>query len=233
MKLSTLFKLLLALLLAVSLGACSHTAKSGQAPMPITKVARPDSILVANFTANAANVKADSSMLSKLNAQENEATKQSQIMNEATDALATELVKHITEMGFHARRTDGSQSLTAGSILITGQFASIDEGNKARRGLIGLGAGQSSIDTDIQIIAPSASSQQELYAFKAHADSGNKPGAAVGGAASSTAAKLAGVAKNAANAYSSATAQLAAQNADEIAEQLSAYFAQQGWLATK
>ncbi len=233
MKLSTIFKLLLAILLVVSLGACTHTTKPEQAAIPIAKIAKPESLLVANFTVNTANVKSDSSILSKLKPQENEATNQSQISNEAIDALATALVKRITEMGFYAQRTDGNQPPTAGSILIAGRFTSIDEGNKARRGLIGLGAGQSSIDTDVQIIAPSATSQQELYAFKAHADSGNKPGAAAGGAASSAAAKLAGVAKSASSAYNSATAQLAAQNADEIADQLSAYFVQQGWVATK
>ena len=226
----TQYKLLLALLLVTLLGACTNTIKQEQETGTLAKMAKPEYIMVSDFVVNAADIKINSSVLSKLKRKltdDDEAVEKSRITREVTDALATELEQRITSMGFNVRRTDSSQPLLAGAMLVTGKLLNIDEGNNVRRGIIGLGAGQSSIDSEVQLFAPSNSSQQALYAFKSHVDSGKMPGLAIGpaGAAVKAGKALAGGVK----AYRSSETQLAAQLAEEIAAKLSAYFVRQGW----
>jgi hypothetical protein len=91
--------------------------------------------------------------------------------------------------------------------------------------------GQSSLDSDVQVLAPSPSGLRELVSFEAHADSGDMPGAAVMGAAAGAGA-AAVVATNAViggvKSYRSSAAQQAKKIADKITGQLSDYFARQG-----
>ena len=127
-------------------------------------------------------------------------------------------------------------SVPAGSILITGYFVDIDEGNRLQRDVIGLGMGQSILDSKVRVLAPSPSGYRELIAFDAHADSGDMPGAAVMGPAGAAAGAgtAAVIATNAVaggiKSYKSASAEEAKKMADKIAAQLSQYFAQQGWI---
>jgi len=126
--------------------------------------------------------------------------------------------------------------VSPGTILITGQFTNINEGNRLRRNVIGLGMGQSSLDSKVRVLAPSASGYQELISFDAHADSGEMPGAAVMGpagaaAGAGTAAVIgANAAVGGVKSYKSASAQQAKKMAEQIADELARYFAQQGWI---
>jgi len=139
-------------------------------------------------------------------------------------------------MGLYAVRADPSLQPTPGSILITGYFVDIDEGNRLQRNVIGLGMGKSYLDSKIRVLAPSPSGYRELIAFEAHADSGEMPGAAVMGPAGAAAGAGAAavIATNAVaggvKSYRSASTQEAKQMADKIAAQLAQYFAQQGWI---
>ncbi|MGZ4970584.1 MAG: DUF4410 domain-containing protein, partial [Methylobacter sp.] len=112
----------------------------------------------------------------------------------------------------------------------------IDEGNRLRRNVIGLGLGQSSLDTEVRVLAPAPSGYMELMTFQTHTDSGNMPGAAVLGPAAAGAGAGAGavvgssVAIGGAKSYRSSSAQQAEKVADKISEQLAKYFAAQGWI---
>ncbi len=127
--------------------------------------------------------------------------------------------------------------VTRGVILIKGSFAKIDEGNRLRRNVVGLGMGQSSIDCEVQVLAPAPSGYEKLIAFNAHADSGEMPGAVVmgpaGAAAGAGAAAVVGanVGMAGAKSYRSASAQQAKNIADKITNQLASYFARQGWIS--
>ena len=139
-------------------------------------------------------------------------------------------------MGLYPVRADQSLQPAPGSILITGYFVDIDEGNRLQRNAIGLGMGKSYLDSKVRVLAPSPSGYQELIAFDAHADSGEMPGAAVMGPAGAAAGAgtAAVIATNAVTSgvksYRSASTQEAIRMADKIAAQLAQYFAQQGWI---
>ncbi len=204
-----------------------------------TGMPKPNSVLIYNFAVNPDDVKTTSGILGKLQASMKKTTQsaeETQLAREVSDAMATELTQKIAAMGLNPVRADQTLRPTQGSIVITGAFVNINEGNQAQRSVIGLGMGQSSLDSKVVVLAPSPSGDQELLSFDAHADSGDMPGAAVMGPAgaatgAATAAAVAtNVATGAVKSYKSASAQQAKVMAEKIAAQLATYFAQQGWI---
>ena len=204
-----------------------------------TGMPKPNSVLIYNFAVNADEVKTTSGLLGKIEGrmmQTTQSAEKFQLAREVSDAMAAELTQKIAAMGLIAIRADQSLRATPGSIIITGAFVDIDEGNQAQRSVIGLGMGKSSLDSKVVVLAPSPSGDQELLAFDAHADSGDMPGAAVMGPAGAAAGAgtAAVIATNAATGtfkgYKSASAHQAKAMAEKIAAQLATYFAQQGWI---
>ena len=169
-------------------------------------------------------------------ANSNQTAEQIQLGREVADALATELTQKIAAMGLNPVRAIDNMPVSPGSILVTGHFVNIDEGNRLRRNVIGLGSGQSSLDAEVSLLAPGSSGYVDLITFQAHADSGNMPGAGIMGPAGAAAGAgtAAVIAANAAvggvKSYKSASAQQAKKMAEKISEQLANYFAQQGWI---
>jgi hypothetical protein len=201
---------------------------------------KPSTVLIYNFPVSLQAVQQSSSPISRLKRtieSESDTTGKTQLGKEVADALATELMKKIAALGLNPKRADESLSVAPGTIAITGQITNIDEGNSIRRNVIGFGAGQSSLDVNVSVLAPSSSGNKELIGFDAHADSGEKPGAVVlgpvGAAAGAGTAATVGVnvAKGAANIYKSASAHQAEDMADKITTELAKYFSKQGWIS--
>jgi hypothetical protein len=123
-------------------------------------------------------------------------------------------------------------------LILDGQFLDLSEGNRLRRMVIGLGVGQSVIDTRVQLYQFDDGVSKQLAEFKVNSNSGEMPGvaltapagAAAGGAAA--AASLgANLAAGAGKTYTSAMGTLTTRSADKTASYLSQYFANQGWIA--
>lgn len=219
--------------------ACATTDVRMSNEIASSGLPRPQQVLVYNFAVSPEDIKQNASFFARLGRNiegSNQTAEQIQLGREVSDALATELTQNIADMGLNSRRALDNMPVAPGSILITGHFVNIDEGNRLRRNVIGLGLGQSSLDAKIRILAPGPSGYTELAAFDAHADSGEMPGAAVFGpagvAAGAGTAAVVGtnVAIGGAKSYKSAAAQQAKKIADKISEQLSQYFARQGWI---
>lgn len=200
---------------------------------------RPQQVLIYNFAVSPADIQQNSSIFSKLSrnmGNSDQTAQQIQLGREVADALATELTQKIAAMGLNPVRAVDNMPVPQGSILITGHFVKIDEGNRLRRNVIGLGLGQSSLDTEVRLLAPGPSGYAELITFEAHADSGDMPGAAVMGPAGAAAgaATAAVIATNAVvggvKSYKSSSAEQAKKIAGKISDQLAKYFAQQGWI---
>ncbi|MDO9105490.1 MAG: DUF4410 domain-containing protein [Methylovulum sp.] len=231
----------IALLAVLFVIGCAKTVVQERITAVDAGIARPKSVLIGDFAVNAADIKTNSSLLARMKrsmGSESQAGEAVEVGRETADALAAELVQRITALGFNVQRIQGTQQLMPESILIAGRFVNIDEGNNMRRALIGLGAGQSSVDTEVQVLAAAVTGYNELVAFSVHADSGNMPGAVVMGpagaaAGTGTAATLAiNAGMGGVKAHRSASAQQAKQIADQIVGKLSVYFAQQGWISS-
>jgi hypothetical protein len=226
--------------LVALLAGCAQSTVQTRGEVAQSGLPRPQRILVHNFAVSADDVKQSSGLFATLGrelANSNQTAEQIEIGREVSDALAEELTARIRALGFDTVRANPATPLVQNSLVIAGRFVNIDEGNRLRRTVIGLGAGQSSVDVTVSLFAPGRSGYRELATFDAHADSGNMPGAAVTGpagaaAGASTAAVVAtSAAMGVAKGYRSMSTQQARQIADKIVEELSRYFARQGWIA--
>jgi len=239
MRLINLLRLSGTGLIFLLITGCAKTNVQETYEVANTGMPTPNPVLIYNFAVNPEDVQQNSSIFAKIERNienNNQTAEEIQLGREVADAMATELTQKIAALGLNPVRADQNLRVTPGSILITGYFVDIDEGNRLRRNVIGLGMGQSSLDSKVRVLAPSPSGYQELIAFDAHADSGDMPGAAVLGpagaaAGAGTAAVIAtNVAVGGVKSYKSASAEQAKKMADKIAAQLAQYFAQQGWI---
>ena len=239
MRLKKLISLSATGLFYLLLAGCASTNVEDTYELANAGMPTPNPVLIYNFAVSPDDVQQNSSIFAKIerNIESNSQTAEEiQLGRQVSDALATELTQKIAALGLYPVRADQSLQPAPGSILITGYFVDIDEGNQLQRNVIGLGMGKSYLDSKIRVLAPSPSGYKELIAFDAHADSGDMPGAAVMGPAGAAAGAgtAAVITTNAVaggvKSYKSASAEQAKKMADKIAAQLAQYFAQQGWI---
>jgi hypothetical protein len=239
MRLSPFFKSIFIAALVLLAAGCAKTDVRSTRADTNTGLPAPHRVLITDFAVSPADVRENAGIFART-ARTIENTDQTaeelQLGRDVADALAAELAVKIADMGLNAVRASAGTPLTTGAILIVGHFINIDEGNRLRRNIIGLGMGKSSIDCEVSVLAPGSAGWREITAFDAHIDSGKMPGVAVLGPAG----KLAGadtetvVAANAGisgvKIYRSAALQQAKSMADKIAGSLATYFARQGWI---
>jgi hypothetical protein len=125
------------------------------------------------------------------------------------------------------------------TLAISGLFLSIDEGNRAERVVIGLGAGRSEVRTSVQVAELFPEGRWLVELFEIDAKSGRKPGAAetmgAGAAAGTLAASAAITAAGsvAAEAFGADVEADAERTAAKIATALQSLFERQGWIAAR
>jgi hypothetical protein len=158
-----------------------------------------------------------------------------QVGHQVADALANELVVEIRDLGLQAER---GNTVPPGQIglLIKGQFVSIDEGNRTERVIIGFGAGRSDVRTDAQVYEVTPSGRRLVDRIEVNAKSGLTPGMAETMGAGALAGHLvvsAAVSGGLHVVSETMGADVVADSdraAKGIAKQLSALFAQEGWI---
>lgn len=247
----TMSTIRLAVLVALTglLGAgCATTVvQPGPSQYKGPALERPERILVYDFAVTTAEVKENQGLFqSKVNEMEGVTTREheQEIADEVKKVAAEELVEGIKKLGLSAERGGTTALMSDRSLGIVGQFIDVDEGNKARRIVIGFGAGQSRVDIRMQVFghgltrdAAKGAEPVKLLAFETRADSGKMPGAAVtlGAGAAAQGEVTAGVAvanaaKSGISTYRSAMGQMTARSAQQAVAYLSEFFFIQGWI---
>jgi hypothetical protein len=203
-------------------------------PMP-----RPDRIYVSYYSITPDQVRLDQGIAARieraagdqmLGAQEMQAAQATQT------ALANGIVDRLRRYGLPAEVTL-AMPRGGNDLLVQGQIVGIDEGNRTRRMLIGLGAGKSTVSADTQIYRLTATAPPRFVtAFEGQADSGRMPGAAEtmgAGAAAQRAgestALSGGLHAGAEGRKTSDTAEAGAL-ADAIASRVAQLAVAQGWI---
>ncbi|MGF6778458.1 hypothetical protein P3T21_003677 [Paraburkholderia sp. GAS334] len=202
---------------------------------------RADIIYVDSFDATPDQVKMDSGMAQKLKtmiAGESTASAQNQTAREAREQVSNEIVKQLQSMGLRAARSDGPVPADRNALIVEGNFQKIDEGNRRRRVLIGLGAGKSEVGASVQILyKPADGSPMPLQSFSADADSGHMPGVAETAGAGAAAGHLASAGATGAALHGASEVKRdsisadAKRLADSIAKQVAAASAANGWIS--
>lgn len=230
---------LLAVLLVACLPGCAPTSvqETYQLDAPLR---RPDRILVYDFTGSADEVQLDrgiGAQLQDMTSGVSQTQQQIEIGRAVARIVSKELIQRLTDIGIPAQRAFGAPTRWGNSLVVEGQFVSIDQGDRTERLVIGLGAGGSDMQTKVQVYATSPGGLQQVQDFSTNVASGMKPGMAetmgVGAAAGSLAAAAAvgagtGIASEAWSADVDAEAK---RTAKAIAERMQTYFVEQGWIA--
>lgn len=198
---------------------------------------RPDIVIVNDFAVTPEEVKLDSGLRARLMNVVNPApasTREIEDGRRITAAISRTLVEEIRKLGLPARQGLPGEPPGAGNrLIVDGQMVSIDEGNRTRRNLIGLGAGHSTVQADMQVYYDASNGARLLESFEGVAESSRKPGAAEtmgAGAATGRVAESAAVGAGT-SAISGSDAESDAQRmAKEIAKKLTPLFVHQGWI---
>ena len=157
----------------------------------------------------------------------------------AAAGLSAQAVKRLNKIGLPAVRVprDSDMPLYDNTLLVTGRLNQVDEGDRFTRIALGLGAGESRLTTEVHVFRVMHGERAEVLSFATHADSGKMPGIlpsmgvgelVLGPINLITAIKDA--ASSGQQIYSSQIEYLAGKTADQVADYLSQYSADEGWI---
>lgn len=235
-KLRTLLQLSVISMLA----ACSHahvqTAESYAGPPQ----SRPDHVFVTYFSIAPDQVRLDqgvSARIMRVTANQPLGAQELQAAQNTQAALAEQIVARLRKYGLPAEIARNNVA-TGSGLLVQGQIVSIDQGNRTRRTLVGLGAGKSSVTADAQIYSVSATAPPRfMMAFEGQANSGHAPGAAetLGAGAvaqrAATSAVVTGATHVGAETRHATDTAEADQLANAIALRIGQFAVDQGWIS--
>ena len=227
--------------LAVVLAGCAGASVApGTNVMPTTSN-RPSTIYVYPFAASASDVTLNQGFLQKTFRQvtdSNQDQSQLDLAHQTASTLADSIVQKLEALGFTASRVARGTQVSGENVLIVdGEFLDINQGNRLRRMVIGLGVGEATLDTQVQVYQMANGATQQIMEFNVNANSGQMPGAAftapagaaVGGTAAAVSLGL-NLAAGAGKTYTSAMGVMAQRSAKQTVAYMSSYFATQGWI---
>jgi hypothetical protein len=173
------------------LGAVALAVVVGCAPTNVqqqsttyTQLPRPDLVLVYDFAVSADEVTLDTGLSAELMQKYaaykgTPATAQEiKLGHKVAETVANEIVKQIRSYGIWAERGFGWPSGRGKVLMVKGQFTSIDQGNRTERVAVGLGAGRSDVQANVQLVELTPSGVQQVETLRADSKSGYKPGMA-------------------------------------------------------
>lgn len=238
------FAVACALLATLPVAGCSTQVQSTGtyvAPMQgaAASLPRPRRVLVANFTTDWNRVRLDQGIGARVQRQMNGAdpsVMQYRTSLEVQQAISDALVEDLRKMGLSAERETVGTVPDGTDLMIQGQIVRIDEGNRTRRLAVGFGAGRSDVRAEVQVyyLRPNAPPQL-LQTYDADANSGRKPGFALGGAMAAGEGSMAPAVITALTGARSETKKVGVAGegerlANRVAYNLGNFFVQQGWL---
>ncbi|NKC30461.1 DUF4410 domain-containing protein [Falsiroseomonas selenitidurans] len=214
------------------LGACSQARVEPMAAAPAgtaqaAPLPRPAQIAVAPFTLDPARVTLDSAPLLRARRAmggDDTAARQAAAA-EAVAAFRTALVAALREKGFAIAEPGAATALPR--LVVGGQFTALEEGNRARRAVVGFGLGASRVAGAAELTWQDAAGSRVVDRFTLDADSGRMPGGVLG-AGRGAGLVVAGTAIRGAVGEARGPQEIG-KLAEGAAERIAAYATAQGW----
>jgi hypothetical protein len=199
-------------------------------------VARPERIIVYDFASNPADLPADST-IAKLHQQRTtpQSEKEIALGRRLGELTAVNLIETLNKQGIAA--VDGSTGSfpRPGDGVIRGEFVSIDEGSRAKRMLIGFGAGAAELKTLVETYQVTATGLVPLGSGQVETAGGQIPGilvpvgAGVAAGAVATSAVVSGSSNVLQEAGPESIEGAARRTASEIARIIVEAYEKRGW----
>lgn len=205
------------------------------------RMKRPDRVMVDAFAITPDDVRLDQGVAARVQRTASDvplSTQQLKVARTAQTELADAMVRVLQSYGLPAQRAGESGAPVYGaSLLVAGQIVSVDQGNRTRRTLVGLGAGKSSLAADMQLyFAEGQDRPRFLTSFTGSDNSGRMPGLAEGMGAGAVgghllAATAVGSAMHVRSETHGATSDSEAAKVGEgLAKQIGTFAVSQGWI---
>ena len=218
------------------LAGCQSTEITEHAPYQGAQLARPERIIVHDFTADPAAVPAESAFAAELAAAPTPTPQQLEIGRRLGAEVAKELVTDLRGMGLPAVAAADAPAPQADDIVLRGYFAAVDEGSARERVLVGFGAGAAKLVTAVEGLQMTPDGLRPLGRGEVTSGGKDTPGMAVPLAVLAVTANpigllVGGAVKLRGEATGSDTIEGAAEHtADAIAAQLRTAAEAQGWI---
>jgi hypothetical protein len=200
------------------------------------KLARPNRIIVHDFTANPAEVPLESRFAAEMAGAPAPTPEQLEVGRKLGAEVARRLVADLQGMGLPAVRAAGQPPPRPDDIVLRGYFVSVDEGKAGRRVLVGFGSGAAELRTAVEGYQMTAQGLRPLGRGEIRSEGGELPGmilpaAVLAATASPIGLIVGGAAKATGEVTGSETIEGAAdRTAKEIAAQLRTAAEEQGWI---
>jgi hypothetical protein len=226
------------LLALVLVAGCASTEVSNRQYYEGPQLARPDRIIVYDFTADPADVPANSPFAAQVAEAPAPTAEQAELSRKLGAEVAKELVADLQGMGLPAVLAAGQPPPAVDDIVIRGYFVSVDEGSAAKRVLVGFGAGAAELSTAVEGYQMTAQGLRLLGSGDINSGGGKLPGVVLPAAVLAATANpiglvVGGAIKATGEATGSATIEGAAKRtAAAIAGQLREAAQKQGWITT-
>jgi hypothetical protein len=220
----------------VAVAGCASTAVTERQRYEGEKLARPERIIVHDFTANPAEVPPESAFATELAGAPAPTPEQLEVGRWLGAQVARELVAELRRMGLPAVPAEGGPPPRPDDIVLRGYFLSVDEGRAGSRLLVGFGAGAAELRTAVEAYQMTTEGLRPLGRGQIRSEGGELPGmivplAVVAATASPIGLIVGGTAKATGEATGSETIEgAAARTAEEIAAQLKTAAEEQDWI---
>ena len=221
----------------VVVAGCASTEVSNRERYEGPPLARPDRIIIYDFTANPADVPATSVFAAQMADAPALTSEQAELSRKLGAEVAKELVADLQGMELPAVPAAGQPPPQVNDIVIRGYFVSVDQGSAAERVMVGFGAGAAELSTAVEGYVMTAQGLRPLGRGEIKSGGGELPGmvlpiAVVAATANPIGLIVGGAIKATGEATGSATIEGAAKRtAAAIAGQLREAAQKQGWIS--
>jgi hypothetical protein len=225
------------LFIAVVVSSCASTSVSNRQYYQGEKLPRPNRVLVYDFTANPAEVPANSAFAAEHAVATTVPTAEQLALTRQLGAeIARQVSEQLRDAGLPAVQAGGQSAPQVNDIVIRGYFVSAEEGSAAKRMLVGFGSGSAELKTAVEGFQMTPQGLRQLGSGQV-GSSGNKlpgvilPLAVMAATANPVGLAVGGTVKLAGEATGASTIEGAARRtSDEISQQLIDAAKRQGWI---
>ena len=222
---------------SVVIGCASTKMTTNQRDAQDVPLPKPNRVIVYSFAASPEQLPANSAIAGQYNRHQTAQTPEQVLLGQKlSDILVDELVEKISALGIRAEHAGAGPPPQLNDLLLSGAFVSIDKGSRAKRMLIGFGAGAGELKTYVEGHQVTDFGPRRIGSAEFKSQGGKMPGMLVpvaGGAAAGAAGRAAVISGglNVAQEAAPETLKSAAKRtAKDITELIEKGFARRGWL---
>lgn len=224
------------MLALVMMTGCASTEVTERQSYQGEKLARPERIIIHDFTANPADVPPYSAFADQMAGAPAPTPEEIELGRKLGAQVAQELVANLQGMGLPAVSAAGQRPPQIDDIVLQGYFISVDEGSAGQRVLVGFGRGAAELHAAVEGYQMTAQGLRPLGHGEVGSGGSKTPGMVVPLAVLAATANPIGLAVGgAAKLYGETTGSdtiegAAGRTADEISAELRKAAEQQGWI---